>query len=105
MSKEKKNKIEIDGTPIEIKAKRLTFFDVQAVAPLLMNNNMDFSQYWRHALANWLYYEPSIDIDNLSPEEGKELAKLLPEPSEVMNWLVFREAKSDKLSTLSMGGQ
>ena len=103
MSKEKKNsEIEIDGTLIEITAKRLTFFDVQGVAPLLMNRDMDFSQYWRHAFSKWLYYEPPVvDVDNLSPEDGQALVALLPQPSQVMEWLVFREAKSDKSNILS----
>ena len=98
MSKEKKNnEIEINGTLIEITAKRLTFFDVQEIAPLLMNRDMDFSRYWRHALSKWLYYKPNtVDVDNLSPEDGQVLASLLPQPSQVMEWLVFREAKSDK---------
>ena len=97
MSKEKKNnEIEINGALIEVTAKRLTFFDVQGIAPLLMNRDIDFSKYWRHALSKWLYYEPAVDVDNLSPEDGQVLASLLPQPSQVMEWLVFREAKSDK---------
>ena len=53
-----------------------------------------FSNYWRYAFYNWLRYNPSIEVESLTPEEGKALADLLPEPSQVMEWLVFREAKS-----------
>ena len=103
--KKKKNEIKINGTPIEVTAKRLTFFDVQEIAPLLMNRDIDFSRYWRHALSKWLYYEPAtVDVDNLSPKDGQVLASLLPQPSQVMEWLVFREAKSDKSNISSMGG-
>tara|TARA_R100001591_G_C4343458_1_gene181230 strand:+ start:1591 stop:1908 length:318 start_codon:yes stop_codon:yes gene_type:complete len=105
MSQEKKNNIEINGLPYQISAKRLTFFDVQAVAPLLMNGTMDFSQYWRHAFNNWLLYDDYFDMETLTPEEGKALAALLPDPSEVMEWLVFREAKSETSSDSSTGGQ
>tara|TARA_R100001510_G_C7656288_1_gene216148 strand:- start:4955 stop:5272 length:318 start_codon:yes stop_codon:yes gene_type:complete len=105
MSQEKKNNIEINGLPYQISAKRLTFFDVQAVAPLLMNGTMDFSQYWRHAFNNWLLYDDYFDMEMLTPEEGKALAALLPDPSEVMEWLVFREAKSETSSDSSTGGQ
>ncbi len=95
MSEErKKNKIEINGLPFEITAKRLTFFDIQAVAPLLMDGTMDFSRYWRHAFNNWLIYDDYFDMESLTPEEGNALAALLPDPSTVMEWLVFREAKS-----------
>ena len=103
MSKEKKNnEIEINGALIEITAKRLTFFDVQETAPLLMNRDLDFSQYWRHAFNNWLVYNDYFDMESLTPEEGNCLAALLPDPSEVMAWLVFREAKSDKSNISSM---
>ena len=106
MSQEKKkNKIKINGQPLQITAKRLTFFDVQGVAPLLMDGTMDFSQYWRHAFSNWLICDSPIDIENLTPDEGKSLAALLPEPSEIMGWLVFREAKSATSSDSSMGDQ
>ena len=94
MSEEKKNKIKINGTPVQVSAKRLTFFDVQAIAPLFANSTLDFSNYWRYAFYNWLDCTPSIDFESLSPEEGQSLAELLPEPSQVMEWLVFREAKS-----------
>ena len=94
MSQEKKNNIEINGLPYQISAKRLTFFDVQAVAPLLMNGTMD-----------WLLYDDYFDMEMLTPEEGKALAALLPDPSEVMEWLVFREAKSETSSDSSTGGQ
>ena len=105
MSQEKKNNIEINGLPYQISAKRLTFFDVQAVAPLLMNGTMDFSQYWRHAFNNWLLYDDYFDMETLTPDEGKALAALLPDPSEVMEWLVFREAKSETSSDSSTEGQ
>jgi len=107
----KKNKLEINSLPFEITAKRLTFFDVQAVAPLLMDGTMDFSQYWRHAFNNWLTYtDPdgsiiSLDIDTLSPTDGAKLATLLPDPSQVMEWLVFREAKSHLSNSSSTGDQ
>ena len=91
---EKRNKIYINGAPVQVSAKRLTFFDVQAVAPLLANGDMDFSNYWRFAFHNWLSCTPSIEVDTLTPDEGKALASMLPEPSQVMEWLVFREAKS-----------
>ena len=39
-----------------------------------------------------------------TPEEGKALASILPEPSEVMEWLLFREPKSDKSNTSSTAG-
>tara|TARA_R100000781_G_scaffold25476_1_gene18746 strand:- start:11029 stop:11343 length:315 start_codon:yes stop_codon:yes gene_type:complete len=101
----KKNKIKINGRPLEITAKRLTFFDVQAVAPLLMDGTMDFSQYWRHAFEKWLVCDDYIDIEGLTPSEGQSLTALLPEPSEVMGWLVFQEAKSATSSGSSTGEQ
>ena len=73
----------------------MTFFDVQAIAPLFANSTLDFSNYWRYAFYNWLDCTPSIDFESLSPEEGQSLAELLPEPSQVMEWLVFREANGD----------
>jgi len=88
----KKNKIKINGRPLEITAKRLTFFDVQAVAPLLMDGTMDFSQYWRHAFEKWLVCDDYIDIEGLTP-------------SEVMGWLVFREAKLATSNGSSTGEQ
>jgi hypothetical protein len=95
MSEEqKKNKIYINDTPVTVTAKRLTFFDVQKVAPLFTNVGLDFSSYWRHAFSHWLSYEPSIDIDTLSPTEGQELMSMLPEPTQIMDWLLFRPAKS-----------
>ena len=103
MSQEKK--LKINDTPTQVTAKRLTFFDIQATAPLLMNGNLDFSDYWNHAFSQWLTCDPPVDYNSLSPEDGVELAKLLPDPSEVMGWLVFREAKPDESDTLSMGGQ
>lgn len=111
MLQEKKNKLEIDSQPLEITAKRLTFFDVQAVAPLLMDGTMDFSQYWRHAFIHWLTYSDpdgnvaSLNIDTLSPMDGAKLSALLPQPSEVMEWLVFREAKSETSKGSSTGDQ
>ena len=104
MSEEpKKNEIEIGGLPYQISAKRLTFFDIQKVAPLFMNGNLDFSDYWRYAFNNWLLYNDYFDMENLTPEEGRALAELLPDPSQVMEWLVFRPAKSVKSSTSSTG--
>jgi len=95
MSEEqKKSEIEINGLPYQISAKRLTFFDIQKAAPLFMNSNFDFSDYWRYAFSNWLLYDDYFDVDNLTPEEGKALAELLPDPSQIMDWLVFRPAKS-----------
>ena len=106
MSQEKKNSIEIEinGLLHEISAKPLTFFDVQAAAPLLMSGTMDFSDYWRHAFRNWLFYDDYFDVERLTPEEGKALASILPEPSEVMEWLLFREPKSAKSNTASTAG-
>ena len=101
---EKRNKIYINGAPVQVSAKRLTFFDVQAVAPLLANGDMDFSNYWRFAFHNWLSCTPSIEVDTLTPDEGKALASMLPEPSQVMEWLVFREAKSESSSNTSTTG-
>ena len=102
MSEEpKKNEIEIGGLPYQISAKRLTFFDIQKVAPLFMNGNLDFSDYWRYAFNNWLLYDDYFDMESLTPEEGKALAELLPDPSQVMEWLVFREAKSVTSNNLS----
>ena len=98
-------KIIINDTPTQVTVKCLSFFDIQATAPLLMNGNLDFSDYWKHAFSHWLTCEPPVDYDSLSPEDGAELAKLLPDPSEVMGWLVFREAKPDESDNLSMGGQ
>ena len=93
--KQKKNEIIINGKPVQVTPKRLTFFDVQAIAPLFANGDMNFSNYWRYAFSNWLHYEPSIDIEDLNPEKGQQLASLLPQPTQIMDWLVFREAKSD----------
>jgi hypothetical protein len=103
MSQEKKMKI--NGTPTQVTAKRLSFFDIQATAPLLMNGNLDFSDYWKHAFGHWLTCDPPVNYDSLSPEDGAELAKLLPDPGEVMGWLVFREAKPDESDASSMGDQ
>ncbi len=104
-------KIIINDTPTQVTAKCLSFFDIQATAPLLMNGNLDFSDYWRYAFSHWLNFTNpdgktiNIDIENLSPEDGVQLAALLPDPSEVMGWLVFREAKPDESDTSSMGDQ
>ena len=112
MSKEKKNnKIIIEGKPVEISTRRLTFYNVQAVAPLMMHGTLDFSEYWRYAFSNWLNYSDpdghsiEIDIEALSPEDGRKLTALLPEPSQVMGWLVFREAKSATSGVSSTGDQ
>jgi len=111
MSQEKKSKITINGKPVEVNKRRLTFYNIQSVAPLMMHGTLDFSEYWRYAFANWLSYtDPDgrsieLDIDNLSPEDGAKLTTLLPEPSQVMDWLVFREAKSAISDTSSKGGQ
>ena len=105
MSQEKKNKIEINGKEIEVKIKQLTFFDVQAVAPLLSDGSLDFSSYWRHAFTHWLAYDYQFDMEHISPSEGAALAALLPEPNEVMEWLLFREPKSAKSNTSLMEGQ
>ena len=107
----KKSEIEINGKQYIVEAKELTFFDVQAVAPLLAQGSLDFSIYWKHAFTNWLdFYDVKDqraehpDIENLSPEAGQQLAALLPEPSQVMEWLVFREAKSAASNTSFTGG-
>ena len=77
----------------------------------MTHGSLDFSDYWRHAFSHWLSYtDPDgrsieIDIEDLSPEDGQTLANLLPNPNQIMEWLVFREAKSDKSSTSSTGGQ
>ena len=111
MSQEKKSKITIDGKPILVNNRRLTFYHIQSVAPLMMHGSLDFSDYWRHAFSHWLYYSDpdgrsiEIDINNISPEDGAKLTTLLPEPSQVMEWLVFREAKSATSDTLSKGDQ
>jgi|TARA_R110000751_G_scaffold11848_1_gene41116 hypothetical protein len=90
MSKEKKNSIEIAGQPTKVIAKRLTFFDIQKVAPILATDSIDFSNYWHYAFSNWLDCEPVVDILTLSPKDGGKLAALLPEPHEVAGWLVFQ---------------
>lgn len=106
MLEEKKNNIRINGNPVQVTAKRLTFFDVQAIAPLFSSGDMDFSNYWRYAFYNWIRCNPSIDVESLTPDEGQAIAGLLPEPSQVMEWLVFREAKSDKSNgTFTTEGQ
>jgi hypothetical protein len=105
MLQEKKSKIEINGNEIEVTIKKLTFFDVQAVAPLLSEGSLDFSQYWKYAFKHWLTYNSEIDIENISPAEGAVLSALLPEPNEVIGWLLFREPKSAKSNTSFMGGQ
>ena len=111
MSQENKNKITINKKPIEVTKRRLTFYNIQQVAPLMTHGSLDFSDYWRHAFSHWLSYtDPDgrsieIDIEDLSPEDGQTLATLLPNPNQIMEWLVFREAKSDKSSTSSTGGQ
>tara|TARA_Y100001938_G_C7982616_1_gene375202 strand:+ start:232 stop:570 length:339 start_codon:yes stop_codon:yes gene_type:complete len=112
MSQEKKkNKVTINGKPVLVSNRRLTFYHIQAVAPLMMHGSLDFSDYWRHAFSHWLHYSDpdgrsiEIDIDDLSPQDGAKLSALLPEPSQVMDWLVFREAKSDSSSSSSTGGQ
>jgi len=112
MSEEmKKSKITINGQPLEITAKRLTFFDIQEVAPLFIGGDLNFSRYWRHAFSRWLIFQDpdgksiELDTENLSPEEGAELTTLLPDPAQIMDWLVFREAKlttSSSLSTASL---
>ena len=111
MSQEKKNKITIEDNLVEVNVRRLTFYSVQAVAPLMIHGTLDFSEYWRYAFTNWLSYSDSdghsieIDIDTLSPEDGGKLTALLPEPSQVMDWLVFREAKSVTSKVSSKGDQ
>ena len=111
MSQENKNKITINKKPIEVTKRRLTFYNIQQVAPLMTHGSLDFSDYWRHAFSHWLSYtDPDgrsieIDIEDLSPEDGQTLANLLPNPNQIMECLVFREAKSDKSSTSSTGGQ
>ena len=109
MSQENKSKITIDGRPIEVSKRRLTFYHIQKVAPLMTHGSLDFSDYCRHAFSHWLNYKNpdgqsiEIDIESLSPDDGKKLTSLLPDPSEVMEWLVFRPPKSVKSSTSSMG--
>ena len=105
MSKEKKSKIKINGKEIEVKVKQLTFFDIQAVAPLLSDGSVDFSQYWRYAFNHWFTYDSEINIENLTPSEGASLSAMLPQPSEVVGWLLFREPKSAKSNTSSTGDQ
>jgi len=105
MSQEKKSKIEINGEEIEVTVKQLTFFDVQAVAPLLSDGSLDFSQYWRYAFDNWLTYDSEFNIENITPEEGAALSAMLPEPNEVIGWLLFRDTKSDRSSTSLTGDQ
>ena len=105
MSKEKKSKIKINGKEIEVKVKQLTFFDIQAVAPLLSDGSVDFSQYSRYAFNHWLTYDSEINIENLTPSEGASLSAMLPQPSEVVGWLLFREPKSAKSNTSSTGDQ
>ena len=78
-------------------------FDVQAVAPLLSDGSLDFSSYWRHAFTHWLAYDSQFDMEHISPSEGAALAALLPEPNEVMEWLLFREPKSAKSNISSTG--
>ena len=103
--------ITINGQPLEITAKRLTFFDIQEVAPLFIGGDLNFSRYWRHAFSRWLDFQDSkgnsieLNTEDLSPEEGAELTALLPDPSQIMDWLVFREAKlttSNNLSTANL---
>jgi hypothetical protein len=111
MSQENKSKITINKKPFEVTKRRLTFYNIQEVAPLMTHGSLDFSNYWRHAFSHWLSYtDPDgrsieIDIENLSPEDGQVLANLLPNPNQVMEWLVFREAKLVKSNTSSMGDQ
>ena len=109
MSQENKSKITINGKPVEVSKRRLTFYHVQEIAPLMTHGSLDFSNYWRHAFSHWLSYtDPDgrsieIDIANLSPDDGQKLTKLLPDPSQVMEWLVFRPAKLDKSSSSLTG--
>jgi len=109
MSQESKSKITINGKPVEVSKRRLTFYHVQKIAPLLSHGTLDFSDYWRYAFSHWLNYTNpdgqsiEIDIENLSPEDGQALTKLLPDPNEVIEWLVFRPAKSDKSSSSLTG--
>jgi hypothetical protein len=105
MLEEKKNKIIIDGHEVEVETKRLTFFDIQEASHLFTNGDLNFSNYWRYAFTKWLSCSPSIEIESLTPEEGKELAYLLPDPTEVMEWLVFREAKLETSEDMSMAKQ
>ncbi len=102
--------MDIDGKTYIIKAKELTCFDVQAVAPRLAQGSLDFSTYCKHAFTKWLeFYDAKDqraeypDIEKLSPEAGQRLAALLPEPAQVMEWLVFREAKSAASNTSFTG--
>lgn len=91
MSQEKTTTI--DGKETRVVAKKLTFFDVQAVATHMTHGGLDFSDYWRHAFVNWLHYDPPVSVMDLTPEEGQVLARMLPDPNQVIEWLVFREAK------------
>tara|TARA_R100000149_G_C5876835_1_gene140777 strand:- start:880 stop:1248 length:369 start_codon:yes stop_codon:yes gene_type:complete len=103
----KKSEIEINGKQYIVEAKELTFFDVQAVAPVLASGSLDFSDYWRYAFARWPDFygdDERPDTNSVSPEVGQQLASMLPEPSKVMEWLVFREAKSAASNTSFTGG-
>ncbi len=102
LEEKKTSKITINGKPVQVTPKRLTFFDVQAVGPLFANSDLNFSNYWLYAFHNWLDCKPSIEVEQISPEEGQALAGLLPEPSQVIEWLVFREAKSATSDSISI---
>jgi hypothetical protein len=110
MTKEKKSKFLIDGKPINVKIKRLTFYDIQGVAHLMTHGTLDFSSYWQHAFTHWIRYfdkegqAVEIDVEHLSPDEGNQLAELLPDPNQIIDWLVFRSAKLATLSNSSTVG-
>ena len=74
---------------------------------MFMNGDLDFSAYWQYAFRHWLSFNPPWDMDAhpLSPDEGTQLANLLPSPNEIMEWLVFRDAKSAPSSVSSTGDQ
>jgi hypothetical protein len=101
----KKNEIDIDGRKVIVEIKQPSFFEVQMVAPLFSNPSLDFSEYWQYAFTHWAKFTPSLDIKSIDPETGAKIASLLPQPPQIMEWLVFREAELPPSKTSSTEGE
>ena len=90
----KKQKMEIQGRAIEVEVATPTFFDVQSLAPLFVQDNIDLAQYWMAAFNKWLQFSEPVVLTELTVEEGLQLQSFIPDPVQVIEWLSFREAKS-----------
>ena len=86
----------IDECEVTIEVAKPTFFDVQSMSPIFLSSDPQLEDYWQEAFRRWVTATPSIDFKQLSAEDGAEIAKMLPSPSEVVSWLNFQRARSDE---------